>query len=139
MYCPLQGEYHYREGITPMAKVILIGLDQATAIQIGYALATENHDITVISDSIPAHEILDADIVFVGNKLIHLLRKVRNVRPDLPLVVVARIPETEEWLDALEAGATDYCAAPFEPKQFRWLLENALPRRVLSKASVAAA
>ena len=43
--------------------------------------------------------------------------------PHVPVVVVSRLPETDDWLDALEAGAADYCAAPFEPVQLRWLLE----------------
>jgi len=42
----------------------------------------------------------------------------------LPVVVVSRLPEVEGWLDALEAGAADYCAAPFEVSQLRWLLET---------------
>jgi DNA-binding response OmpR family regulator len=53
---------------------------------------------------------------------------VRAERPTLPFVVVTRIPETGEWLDALEAGATDYCSAPFESRQINWLMEAALPR-----------
>ncbi len=42
----------------------------------------------------------------------------------LPVVVVSRLPEVEGWLDALEDGAADYCAAPFEPVQLRWLLDT---------------
>lgn len=139
MYCPLQGENQSLKGITAMAKVILIGLEQATAAQIGNALESEKHDIVQMSDSTPPAELLHADIIFAGNKLIHLLREIRNDRPTLPFVVVARIPETAEWLDALEAGATDYCSAPFEPRQFRWLMENALPLRQASQTTMAAA
>jgi CheY-like chemotaxis protein len=43
--------------------------------------------------------------------------------PHVPVVVVSRLPDTDDWLDALEAGAADYCAAPFEPIQLRWLLD----------------
>jgi DNA-binding response OmpR family regulator len=46
----------------------------------------------------------------------------------LPFVVVTRVPETKEWLDALEAGATDYCSVPIEARQLHWLMESALPR-----------
>lgn len=42
----------------------------------------------------------------------------------LPVVVVSRLPEVEGWLDALEDGAADYCAAPFEPVQLKWLLDT---------------
>jgi len=44
-------------------------------------------------------------------------------------VVVTRVPETREWLDALEAGATDYCSSPFETRQINWLMESALPKQ----------
>jgi len=44
----------------------------------------------------------------------------------VPVVVVSRIPETSEWLDAIDAGATDYCAAPFERRQISWLVQSAL-------------
>ena len=55
--------------------------------------------------------------------------------PHVPVVVVSRLPETDDWLDALEAGATDYCAAPFEPVQLRWLLEAHMrPRQARAAA-----
>ena len=62
------------------------------------------------------------------------LRDARFLRPDLPLVVVTRLPEVSAWLDALEAGAADYCSAPFEPIQMRWVLNSALPERQMAAA-----
>lgn len=115
-----------------MAKVALIGLEQAAAAQIGRALSNENHEITQKQENSAAYDLLDADIVFAGGerkRYMPLLRSVRKARPELPFVVVTRVPETSEWLDALEAGATDYCAAPFELRQLRWLMESALPQR----------
>ena len=43
--------------------------------------------------------------------------------PQFPAANDSDSLETQEWLDALEAGAADYCAAPFEPVQLRWLLD----------------
>ncbi len=50
--------------------------------------------------------------------------KLKGLR--LPVVVVSRLPEVSEWLDALDAGAADYCAAPFEHQHMSWLIESAL-------------
>jgi len=114
-----------------MAKVFLIGLEQATASQIGRALAVERHQIEHKPKNVPVADLLDADIVFAGGdgkQYMPLLRGLREARPALPFVVVTRIPETSDWLDALEAGATDYCSAPFEARQLNWLMESALPR-----------
>jgi DNA-binding response OmpR family regulator len=114
-----------------MASVLLVGLEQATADQISRALAVERHRIERKPQNIGVPEMMDADIVFAGgepSQYLSLLRRVRDERPALPFVVVTRIPETKEWLDALEAGATDYCSSPFETRQIHWLMETALPR-----------
>lgn len=59
----------------------------------------------------------------------------------VPVVVVSRLPEVQGWLDALEAGAADYCASPFEKVQIQWLLETHVrhPRRNSPKRKRAAA
>jgi DNA-binding response OmpR family regulator len=114
-----------------MAKVVLIGLEQTAASQIGRALSSERHEIQHKSKNIPIDDLLDVDIVFAGGdqtQYLTLLRRIRASRPTLPFVVVTRRPETSDWLDALEAGATDYCSAPFEPRQINWLMESALHR-----------
>lgn len=40
------------------------------------------------------------------------------------LVAVTRAPDHEKWLDALDAGANDYCAMPLDSRQFAWLLRR---------------
>lgn len=114
-----------------MAKVVLVGLEQSAAKQIGRALSSECHEIQYNSKNITIDDLIDADIVFAGGdqtQYLTLLRRIRASRPTLPFVVVTHRPETSGWLDALEAGATDYCTAPFEPRQISWLMESALHR-----------
>ena len=52
-----------------------------------------------------------------------------------PIVVVSRSTDVSAWLDALEAGAADYCAPPFESTQLRWIIEALLQRRPRSAAA----
>lgn len=114
-----------------MAKVLLLGLENAAARQIKRALESDNHRVESKPLDTSDIEIPGADIVFAsgdGKQYVALLKRVRATNPALPFVVVTRLPETSDWLDALEAGATDYCSAPFEIHQLRWLMESALPR-----------
>jgi len=114
-----------------MAKVVLTGIEQSIAAHLQGALAVERHQIEQRHGNASIDDFLDADIVFAGGDGKHympLLLGIRQVRPSLPFIVVTRIPETSGWLDALEAGATDYCSAPFELRQINWLMESALPR-----------
>ncbi len=123
-----------------MAKVVLIGLEQPIASQLGRALNADCHQVEHRSWNEPADDLVDADIVFAdgeGKRYKDLLCGIRNAKPDLPFVVVTRIPETSGWLDALEAGATDYCSAPFEARQISWLMESALSFRRMNQALAA--
>ena len=65
----------------------------------------------------------DANLVFARPQDLDAILK---TRPDLPVVVVSRLPEMSAWLDALEQGAADYCGAPFEATQVRWVLNTSL-------------
>jgi DNA-binding response OmpR family regulator len=115
-----------------MARVVLVGLEQLAAGQIGKALEVELHQIEQKPHDAVVQDLVDADIVFAGGEpsyYLSLLRLLRAARPSLPFVVVTRMPETTAWLDALEAGATDYCSAPFESRQLHWVMESALPHR----------
>jgi DNA-binding response OmpR family regulator len=114
-----------------MAKVLLTGIDESVANFLKRALWVERHQVEQRPSNAPTDDFLDADIVFAGGdgkQYLPLLRRVRQARPGLPFIVVTRVAETSEWLDALEAGATDYCAAPFELRQINWLMESAIPR-----------
>lgn len=121
-----------------MAKVKLIGLELSSANQIGRALDGSFHEIETLSSAARLVDLIDADIVFAGGEkkqYLPLLQQLRAIRPGLPFVVVTRIPETSDWLDALEAGATDYCSAPFEPRQMNWLMQSALASQPLTAAA----
>jgi DNA-binding NtrC family response regulator len=66
-----------------------------------------------------------AQIIFCGAD-IQTVTKLRETKPHAPIVVVSRHPEVADWLDSIEAGATDYCAAPFETAQMKWILETSM-------------
>jgi DNA-binding response OmpR family regulator len=112
-----------------MTKVFLIGLESTIVSRITQALNVERHWTTQAAQTIRRQDLTAADIVFAGGpatEYLPLLRWVREERPELPFVVVTRVAETKEWLNALEAGATDYCSSPFETRHIHWLMETAL-------------
>jgi DNA-binding response OmpR family regulator len=48
----------------------------------------------------------------------------KESEPGLPFVVTTRLPDPGQWLNALEAGAADYCGAPFDTVQVRWVMSS---------------
>jgi len=111
-----------------MANIILFGLDNDLADQLRTVLRQQGHDVCG-SNSPEAPEMRGADICFAGGDGPDYRDTVSDLtgrHPGLPLVVVNRHPENHRWLDALELGATDYCGAPFEPKQVNWLVNSVM-------------
>jgi DNA-binding response OmpR family regulator len=112
-----------------MARILLLQVESNLADQLSFILAKDRHEILQADElgSAPPN----ADVIFAGvegGSYKKHLADAQTRRPHVPFIVVTRFPETEQWLDALEAGATDYCAAPFEQRQIRWLLESVLRR-----------
>ncbi len=73
-------------------------------------------------------------IIFCGAD-VNLVAELRLAMPQAAIVVVSRHPDVSVWLDSIEAGASDYCAAPFETAQVRWILEAS---KRTNRAAVAA-
>ena len=121
-----------------MRTVVLIGIEEAATAQIRTALSPDSHWIDYRNLDVDVLELLDANIVFCGGKpadYLLLLKRVRELMPGLPFIVVTKMPDTTAWLDALEAGATDYISPPFESRQLHWTMESALPSLRAATAS----
>ena len=107
-----------------MANILLVGLDLLLADELIGVLRQLGQSVQIAALGSGALETGNAHLVFAASGD---LGAIRRTRPDLPVVVVSRLPEVSAWLDALEQGAADYCGAPFERKQVGWVLNSSLP------------
>ncbi len=115
-----------------MARVVFSGVDPRLATQLSGFLTADRHKVHREKPNASITALLDANVVFAGgapNQYLSLVRRIRALDPVLCLVVVARCPDTSEWLEAIEAGATDYWSSPFDAKLLRSLIATAIARR----------
>jgi len=116
------------------ARIVLLGLGDTVAGPLQKILCEANQTVYTeplsgIPQCLTMLEEVQADIVFCAAEpecYSHLLEAIHEKRPGLPIIVVGRWPEVPHWLDALEAGASDYCTPPFDSTQVCWVLEAAL-------------
>jgi DNA-binding NtrC family response regulator len=113
-------------------RILLIGLDEDLVSEILRTLPECEVRTTSVNslDSGRATEgALYCDVIFCPAGALHLLPVLEKASPqDLPVVAVTRHPDSTEWLNAIEAGAADYAAPPFESAQLRWILSSNLRR-----------
>jgi DNA-binding NtrC family response regulator len=108
----------------------LCGLEHDVAQELQSVLARQDIAAELCPDWSRVGKLVDqggADVVFCSfSKDLTALVDATSSQPrKVPVIVVSRHPEVNQWLDALEAGAHDYCAAPFEAVQLRWILDAA--------------
>lgn len=119
---------------TGQTRILLYGLDPALEREL--SLVLRNFSVRT-SHADELDEVESADLIFcsaVGAQLRSVLEMARRKDKTPPVIVVSRLPEVSRWLDAMEAGANDYCAAPFELKQLGWILKSNLPAFEMSAA-----
>ena len=116
-------------------RALLFGLSEDLSGELLHPLSKfcsrieeEKHPFSALADC-------SAQVIFCGPDTA-VVTRLRAANPDASIVVVSRHPEVSGWLDSIEAGATDYCAAPFETAQVQWILESSM--RATSQVPVSA-
>ncbi len=116
------------------ARIVLLGLDNPLGSELRRVLMGQQQTVASAPFLAPREclavvDHVGAELIFCSSRrerYLALLDAVSRFKPDLPVVVVSRVPEVSEWLDAIEAGASDYCAPPFEAAHIQWILDSAL-------------
>lgn len=112
------------------ANILLFGLADELAGDLANALASfcEGFHTVPLPETAQAMQELqrmDVTLVFCRPEPA-TIRRIRQANPAVSIIAVSRFPETSEWLDSIEAGADDYCSAPFETAQLRWMFDSCL-------------
>lgn len=108
-----------------MSRVTLLGLPEDLGNQLARVLLDESHQVSRCLFVSDLRRNQPCGAVFISGDFPdypQTLSRIREAHPSLPIIVVTRQPEARNWLDALDAGAADYCGAPFEHVQVRWIL-----------------
>jgi DNA-binding response OmpR family regulator len=112
-----------------MASILLFGLENDLAESLALILRQMHHMVRITDSLTSALSHPGTQVLFAGGDRDDYRDTIRLLvvkRPATAVVMVNRLPENGRWLDALELGAADYCGAPFEPVQIRWLLEGVM-------------
>ncbi len=119
---------------TSPSEIVLAGLDQKVAEELSGHLRTRGLSVKSCEklDGLDAEQAGNCALAFCDIGRSDLIAMLQAVK--MPVVVVSRLPEVNDWLDAIEAGAVDYCSAPIEREQLDWILESNLPGRLKARA-----
>jgi DNA-binding NtrC family response regulator len=103
----------------------------------GYAVETYDEAQTLLdrleADSAYRPDLLVQDIHMPDLDGIEVLRKVRELRPELPVVMMTAFGSIDSAVETIRLGAYDYITKPFPKEKLLGVLEKALERETLLK------
>jgi DNA-binding NtrC family response regulator len=85
------------------------------------------------ADAAYCPDLLVQDINMPGISGIEILRQVRDLRPELPVVMMTAFGSIDSAVESIKLGAYDYISKPFPKEKLLAVLEKALERETLLK------
>jgi diguanylate cyclase (GGDEF)-like protein len=123
-----------------MATILVADEDRLFALTIVHVLSKHGHQVISSSKgaqllSILKSEALDlimVDVVLAGKGNLQLLKKIRELKPDVPLVLFVARTISKEVREQLRQGIYDYINKPFGHSELLVTVERGLERRRLT-------
>jgi len=66
-----------------------------------------------------------------------VLRQVREIRPDIRIIMITAYGTIELAVEAMKMGAVDFIQKPFSPEEIRELVSRVMDREKLDEQKVA--
>jgi DNA-binding NtrC family response regulator len=102
-------------------------------------LAGDPYQIDTASDGLAALKMVSGngyDLLILDIKMpqmggMEVLHRVKEAYPDIDVIMITGLHEIETAVEAMKLGAFDYLPKPFDPDEFRMVVERAFERRRL--------
>jgi len=73
------------------------------------------------------------DLKMPGMDGMEVLRRVREIRPDIRIIIITAYGTVESAVEAMKLGAVDFIQKPFSPEEFRELVSRVMDREKLDE------
>jgi two-component system nitrogen regulation response regulator GlnG len=108
---------------------------------LSHLVEDEGFDVQVVYDGEVALKMMHSrtpDVMLLDNKMpnidgMEVLRRVKAIDPDLPVVMITAYAEIHDAVEAIKAGAHDYLAKPFDNNEVIRVIYRALAERDLKR------
>ena len=113
--------------------LVVIDDDKSFRSYLTTLLESIGHRVTCFASGEEAVEALEKglapsmiilDIIMEGLSGIEVLKKVRQIREDLPIIMLTGVDQTQTIVEAMRFGASDYLVKPFETEELEIAIRN---------------
>ncbi|MBU1205389.1 MAG: sigma-54 dependent transcriptional regulator [Proteobacteria bacterium] len=121
-----------------MARILVADDELSMREFLKILLTKEGHEVICAADGEEAFTLFQAhpcDLLVSDIKMskvdgLELLRKVKEIRPNMAVVMITAYGSPEDAIAAMKAGAYDYLTKPFKLKEIKSVIRNALSKPI---------
>lgn len=125
----------------PMTSVLIVDDERSMRDFLKILLEKEGHKVTIAESGTKALTILDSqqvdviisDIRMPGMTGIELLETVKELSPDLPVILITAFASPDDAVLAMKNGAFDYITKPFNVDEIKSVIESATSKTQQTK------
>jgi DNA-binding NtrC family response regulator len=125
----------------PKSRILIVDDEQIVRESLRDWLISSGYDVETVSNGFEAldriknekWDVLLTDLKMEGMDGIEVVREVKQIRKELPIVVITGYPTVDTAVQALKQGADDYIVKPFNPEEIDIIIKNMISRQNLIK------
>ncbi|MCJ7815167.1 MAG: sigma-54 dependent transcriptional regulator [Xanthomonadales bacterium] len=125
-------------------RILIVDDEEIVLRSCQRVLRGEEYEIDTAGDGLSAlgmvnentYDVLILDIKMPRMDGIEVLRRVKEARPDIDVIMITGLHDIGTAVKAMKLGALDYLPKPFEPDQLLMLVARAFDRRALREGTL---
>ena len=122
-----------------MKARILVVDDEEVVVHSCMRILRDDYAVQSVQDGFAAlkksgdevFDVMVVDVMMPGMSGLELLQQVKELHPEIDIIMVTGLSEIQTAVKAMKLGAFDYLSKPFDPDELKLVVERALERRKL--------
>lgn len=125
-------------------RILVVDDDPSLRNMMNIVLKKDGFDVTCVENARVAlstlkeesFELIISDIKMPDVSGIDLLRKVKSLNPDMPVVMITAYGSTHDAVEAMKLGAENYITKPFNLDELKIIIDKILYKKSIEKENV---
>ena len=122
-----------------MKARILVVDDEEVVVHSCMRILRDDYAVQSVQDGFAAlkksgdevFDVMVVDVMMPGMSGLELLQQVKELHPEIDIIMMTGLSEIQTAVKAMKLGAFDYLSKPFDPDELKLVVERALERRKL--------
>lgn len=125
-------------------NILIVDDDASIRNMLAIVLKSEGYRVTVADSSESAlsemkrqaFELVISDIKMPGVSGIELLKKIKVINPDVPVIMITAFASANDAVEAMKLGAEDYITKPFNLEELKLIIQKSLYKRSIENENI---